>query len=152
MEWPAWWWTPWYVLSCWSNQEEQGDRSVHHCSHVEERIIVKLRTNVTGKYGGKNIFKMAGSCEHNNAHPDCIIDSGILCQLNNCQLLKVNCFVKLTQTGNDGACNIHIFLGYSSKRKMRFVRWQFCKFNRHTWLRHYRRTSNVKDCTHVELL
>jgi hypothetical protein len=66
------------------NQEGQDNRRVYYIAHVENSIIVKLRINVTGKYGGKNIFKVAGSCEHDNAHPDCIIDSEILCHLNNC--------------------------------------------------------------------
>jgi hypothetical protein len=57
------------------NQDEQDDRSVYYVTHVEERIIVQIRTNVTGKYGGKNIFKVASFCEHDNAHTDCIIDS-----------------------------------------------------------------------------
>jgi len=36
------------------------DKEVHdlyYITHVEERIIVKSRTNVTGKCVGKNIFK-----------------------------------------------------------------------------------------------
>jgi hypothetical protein len=67
-----------------SNQEEQDNRSMYYIAHVEKSIIVKLRTNVTRKYGSKNIFKVAGSCEHDKVHPVCIIDSEILCQLNNC--------------------------------------------------------------------
>jgi len=64
------------------NQEEQDDRSVYYITHVEERIIVQLRANVTVKYGGRNIFKVTGSCEHDNAHPVCIIDSEFFCQVN----------------------------------------------------------------------
>jgi len=68
------------------NQEEQDDRSVYYITYVEVRIIVQLLANVTGKYGGKNVFKVASFCEHDNAHPACIIDSEIFCRLNRSQL------------------------------------------------------------------
>jgi hypothetical protein len=67
-----------------SNQEEQDNRSMYYIAHVEKGIILKLRTNVARKYGGKSIFKVVGSCEHDNVHPVCITDSEFICQLNNC--------------------------------------------------------------------
>jgi len=70
------------ICSLLLNQKEQDDRSLYYITQMEERIIVQVRANVTGKYGGKSIFKVASSCEHDNAHPVCIIDSEVFCLLN----------------------------------------------------------------------
>ena len=61
----------------WSYPRDTKVHDLYYITHVEERIIVKPRTNVTGKYGCKNILKWQAAVNTPAPIPDCITDSEI---------------------------------------------------------------------------